>query len=63
MILLYLLGFLAWAVPTAAGIWYLVLFREIHQEVKIMRRYLQSLHSQALRAEPGGSVPGGTPLR
>lgn len=47
MILLYLLGFLAWAMPTLAAVWYLMTFRDIHREVRLIRRYLQDLHERA----------------
>jgi len=47
MFLLYFLGFLAWAVPTAAGIWYLLAFRDIQREIRAIRRYLQDLHERA----------------
>lgn len=38
-----ILGFLAWLVPTIAGIWYLMTFREIRDEIKLIRRYLQMM--------------------
>lgn len=46
MFLLYLLGMLAWLVPTAAGVWYLLAFHEIRQEVRMIRRYLQEIHER-----------------
>lgn len=49
MFVLYLLGFISWAVPTVAGVWYLVKFRELHAEVQLIRRYLQEMHQHQVR--------------
>lgn len=49
VVLLYLLGILAWILPTAAAIWYLLAFREMQQEVKTIRRYLQEMHDRSVQ--------------
>ncbi|HEY3364020.1 MAG TPA: hypothetical protein VGK74_03055 [Symbiobacteriaceae bacterium] len=40
---LLVLGIVGWLVPTVAGIWYLHTFREIRDEIRLIRRYLQLL--------------------
>lgn len=45
-LLLFLGGLVAWGVPTAAGIWYLVTFREVRDELKTIRRYLQAIYER-----------------
>jgi hypothetical protein len=42
--LLVLLGFLGWLVPTIAGLWYLAAFKEMRDEIRAIRRYIQSMH-------------------
>lgn len=44
--LMLLLAVVAWVVPTVAGVWYLLTFREMRDEIKLIRRYLQSLHDR-----------------
>jgi len=44
--LLVVLGFIAWIVPTLAGIWYLMAFRELRDEIRTIRRYLQAIHEK-----------------
>lgn len=48
--LMMLIAVLAWAVPTLAGIWYLITFREMRDEIRTIRRYLQALHDRAEQA-------------
>lgn len=45
--LMLLLAVVAWIVPTVVGVWYLLTFREMRDEIKLIRRYLQSLHDSA----------------
>lgn len=42
--LLVIIGVIAWLVPTVAGIWYLAAFKEMRDEIKAIRRYLQAMH-------------------
>lgn len=51
MVFIYVLGFVAWAVPMAAAGWYLMTFRDIHRELKLIRRYLQDLHERQIQAK------------
>lgn len=43
---LMLFGVIAWLVPTLAGIWFLIAFKEMRDEIKTIRRYLQAIHDQ-----------------
>lgn len=49
MDLLVIIGVIAWLVPTLAGIWYLAAFKEMRDEIKAIRRYLQAMHEQQKR--------------
>ncbi len=44
---MFLLGLIAWVVPTIAGVWYLLTFREMRDEIKLIRRYLQAWYERA----------------
>lgn len=46
MSLMVVLGFIAWLVPTVAGVWYLVTFKEMRDELRTIRRYLQALYDK-----------------
>lgn len=39
-----LLGWVIWLSSFLVGFWFLRTFREIHHELRTIRRYLQSLH-------------------
>jgi len=47
--LLVIFGIIAWLVPTFAGLWFLAAFKEMRDEIKLIRRYLQAIHSQQQR--------------
>lgn len=47
--LLVIIGVIAWLVPTVAGLWYLAAFKEMRDEIKAIRRYLQAMHDQQQR--------------
>lgn len=49
LVLIYLLGLVAWAVPTVAAVWFLLAFREIHREIRTIRRYLKEIHERMPR--------------
>ncbi|HWI65068.1 MAG TPA: hypothetical protein VNT75_24840 [Symbiobacteriaceae bacterium] len=49
MDLLVIFGVVAWLVPTLAGIWFLAAFKEMRDEIKTIRRYLQAIHDQQKR--------------
>lgn len=46
-----LLGLIAWIVPTIAGVWYLLTFRVIRDEIRLIRRYIQLLHERESRRQ------------
>lgn len=46
MSLLEVFALIAWLVPTMAGLWYLWAFREMRDEIRTIRRYLQALYEQ-----------------
>lgn len=47
--LLVILGIIAWLVPTIAGLWFLAAFKEMRDEIKTIRRYLQAMHEERKR--------------
>lgn len=49
MTLIVLVGIIGWVVPTLAGIWFLVAFREMRDEIRTIRRYLQALYEKEHR--------------
>lgn len=49
MDLLVIFGVIAWLVPTLAGIWYLAAFKEMRDEIRTIRRYLQAMHEERKR--------------
>jgi hypothetical protein len=49
MNLLVLVGLIVWLVPTIAGLWYLYAFREMRDEIRTIRRYLQALYENQKR--------------
>lgn len=46
MNLMIILGLIGWLVPTIAGLWYLWAFKEMRDEIRTIRRYLQALYDQ-----------------
>jgi hypothetical protein len=42
--LLVLVGFLAWLAPTLAGLWYLAVFKEMRNDIRAIRRYMQATY-------------------
>lgn|GEM_PF-2746244 len=49
MNMLVIFGIIAWVVPTLAGLWFLAAFKEMRDEIKTIRRYLQAMHDQQKR--------------
>ena len=48
---LLILGLIGWLIPTVAGIWFLATFREIRDEIRLIRRYLQLLADRPVTRE------------
>jgi hypothetical protein len=45
-VLLVLIGIVAWLVPTLAGLWFLAAFKEMKDEIRTIRRYMQALYEK-----------------
>lgn len=44
-----LVGILGWLFTVAATVWYLRTFKQMHEEMQTIRRYLQAIHERLER--------------